>query len=80
MARAALRLYERGDPGEDLRIPIAFALMEIYGANVSDEELADLLEAILPVELNSLGISSPNGSLLAPLPAEGRPSESSLKK
>lgn len=57
MARAALRLYEGGDPGEDLRVPIASALLEIYGARVEDEALAALVEAMLPIELRALGLS-----------------------
>ena len=55
MARAALRLYEKGDQGEDLRIPIASALVEIFGEKVGDEELADLVLAMLPIEAASLG-------------------------
>jgi hypothetical protein len=56
MAPAALRLYEAGDPGHDLRVPIVSALLEIYGACVDDEELAALAHAILPVEAHSLGL------------------------
>jgi hypothetical protein len=55
MARAALRLYEAGDPGHDLRVPIASALLEIYELSVGDEELAALVEAMLPVEAHALG-------------------------
>jgi hypothetical protein len=56
MARAALALYEAGDPGEDLRVPIASALLDLYGDRVEDEELADLVEAMLPIELRALGL------------------------
>jgi hypothetical protein len=56
MARAALRLYEAGDPGHDLRVPIAAALLELYGSGVADEELASLVEAMLPIELAALGL------------------------
>ena len=56
MARAALDLYEGGDPGEDLRVPIASALLELYGDRVEDEELAGLVEAMLPIELRALGL------------------------
>jgi len=56
MARAALRLYEAGDPGHDLRVPIVSALLEIYGPRVNDEELAALVEAMLPVEAHALGL------------------------
>ena len=57
MARAAMQLYDKGDPGEDLRVPIGVALFEKYGSSVSDDELADLIEAMLPIELTSLGLS-----------------------
>jgi hypothetical protein len=56
MARAALRLYDAGDPGHDLRVPIVSALLEIYGPCVNDEELAALVEAMLPVEAHALGL------------------------
>jgi hypothetical protein len=59
MARAALRLYGAGDPGQDLRVPIAAALLEVYAARLPDEELAALVEAMLPLELAALGL---NGS------------------
>jgi hypothetical protein len=55
MARAAAALYEAGDPGDDLRVPIALALLEGYRAKVQDEILAELVEAMLPIELVSLG-------------------------
>ena len=42
MARAALRLYDSGDPGDDLRVPIATALVEIYESEVPDDVLAEL--------------------------------------
>ena len=57
MARAALALYAKGDPGDDLRLPIGFALFEKYGSSVTDEDLADLIEAMLPIESLSLGLS-----------------------
>jgi len=57
MARAALHLYEAGDPGEDLRVPIVSALLELYGDRVEDEELAGLVEAMLPIELRALGLN-----------------------
>jgi hypothetical protein len=49
MARAALRLYGSDAPWQDLRLPIASALLEIYGA-LSDAEIARYVEAILPIE------------------------------
>jgi hypothetical protein len=53
MARAALRLYAARDPGQDLRVPVAHAMLEFY-PEAPDEELAALVEAILPVELAAL--------------------------
>ena len=49
MARAALRLQRDGAPWQDLRLPVAAALLESY-PDASDEELAALVEAMLPVE------------------------------
>jgi hypothetical protein len=56
MARAAVKLYEAGDPGEDLRVPIALALVEIYSDQVDDEVVVELVEAMLPIEAASLGL------------------------
>jgi hypothetical protein len=56
MARAALHLYERRDPGHDLRVPIARALLELYHDRADDEELCALVEAMLPIELRALGL------------------------
>src|SRR5262249_4679928 len=58
MARVAALLYERGDPGEDLRVPIAHVLIDVYDGKVEDEALADLVEAMLPVEVMSLGLGA----------------------
>jgi hypothetical protein len=49
MARAALRLMAAGAPWRDLRLPIASALAELY-PEASDEELAEAIEALLPLE------------------------------
>jgi len=53
MARAATRLYGQGDPGNDLRVPIAVALVELY-PEAPAEELAGCVEALLPIELAEL--------------------------
>jgi hypothetical protein len=55
MARAAARLYDVRDPGQDLRVPVAHAMLEIF-PGAPDEELAALIEAMLPVELAALGL------------------------
>ena len=57
MARAAVQLYDAGDPGDDLRVPIALALVDIYCGRVEDEVVADLVEAMLPIEAASLGFA-----------------------
>jgi hypothetical protein len=56
MARAALRLFKAGDPGEDLRVPIALVLYEHYEDSVAEDELASYVEAMLPVEVKALGL------------------------
>ena len=56
MARAAVKLYDAGEPGEDLRVPIAVAIVEAYSNTVEDETLAQLIEAMLPIESASLGL------------------------
>jgi hypothetical protein len=55
MAKAAATLYREGDPGDDLRLPIALALSEFY-PSADDEAVAALVAAMLPVELRSLGL------------------------
>ncbi len=54
MARAALGLYRAGAPWRDLRLPIAAALVELYG-DLPNEEIARYVEALLPVEAAALG-------------------------
>ena len=56
MARAALQLMEAGDSGDDLRVPIVRALIEIYGTDTTDDELTTLTAAMLPIEARSLGM------------------------
>ncbi len=65
MARAAVRLYERGG-GYDLRVPIALALVEIYGADTPDEQLATLVEVMLPIETAEV-LPPRHGTSRAPL-------------
>ena len=55
MTRAAAALYENGDPGDDLRVPIALALLDTYQSSIDDEVLAELVETMLPIEATSLG-------------------------
>ncbi len=49
MARAARALQQAGAPWRDLRLPIAQALAEQY-PDLSDGQLADAVEAMLPLE------------------------------
>jgi hypothetical protein len=49
MARAAQRLYRNDAPWQDLRLPIATALLDFYDG-MADEEVAALVEAMLPIE------------------------------
>jgi len=50
MARAAFRLYGQGPEGLDLRVPIVFALVELYGDDATDDEIARLVDGMLPIE------------------------------
>jgi hypothetical protein len=52
MARAARRLALEGAPW-DLRLPIAVALLELR-RELSDDELARRIEALLPIEAAGL--------------------------
>lgn len=54
MMRAAAKLYGTQADEADLRLPVAMALLECYGADLSDREIADLTEAMLPIELIEL--------------------------
>lgn len=53
MARAAARLGGNNAPWQDLRLPIACALVEIYDV-LGDLELAALVEVMLPIEEREL--------------------------
>jgi hypothetical protein len=50
LARAAFRLMKAGDPNEDERIAYASALIEIFGDDADDHELAQMVEALLELE------------------------------
>jgi hypothetical protein len=53
MARAALGLQRQGAPWRDVRLPVVVALVERY-PDASDDEIADLVQALLPVEEREL--------------------------
>lgn len=54
MARASLALVKRGQTEGDLRLPIIHALVDIYGAEHPDGEIARLAHAMLPIEAAEL--------------------------
>jgi hypothetical protein len=54
MARAAFRLVGAGIDGDDLRVPVASALVEIYGIDEPEQRIAELVEAMLPIEEREL--------------------------
>ena len=53
MARAALRLLDCARDGDDLRLPIAYALVELYG-ELDDEDITRAVGAILPIEAGEI--------------------------
>ena len=59
MARAAHRLYRGDAPWQDLRLPITAALLDTYGS-LPDVDLADLVEAMLPIEQSELRGAEPD--------------------
>jgi hypothetical protein len=54
MARAAFRLISEGNRGEDLRLPMIVALIELYGEGCSPARLVACVETLLPIELFEL--------------------------
>ncbi len=50
MMRAALRLYESGDAGDDLRVPIVSALLELYGDRAETSLLVEMVAVLAPLE------------------------------
>lgn len=52
--RAALRLQHEGDRGDDLRVPIAVALCDLYNDALDDAEVCRLTVALLPIEQREL--------------------------
>jgi hypothetical protein len=54
MARAAFRLYGTGAVDDDLRYPLASALVELYGDARSEEDIVTFVEVLLPIEAREL--------------------------
>jgi len=66
MARAAARLYGLDQGEEDLRVPLSLALLDVCGDKLSDQELAALVEVMLPIEVAELDprqhLNAPNAA------------------
>lgn len=54
MARAAFQLARTKDDRDDLRLPIAAALIELYADHFGDEDLVNAIAAIAPIEAAEL--------------------------
>jgi len=50
MLRASARLMADGDAGDDLRVPVATALLDLYGERLGDDELAAMVTALGTLE------------------------------
>jgi len=53
MARVAFRLLQQGADDDDLRLPVACALVEFYG-DLPNEEITRLIEVLTPIEAAEL--------------------------
>lgn len=51
--RAEERLLEFDETPEDLRVPIGYALADVFGPKVPEEEFTALVEALLPLEVEA---------------------------
>jgi hypothetical protein len=55
MARAALELLGTSDgAGDDLRLPLVHALLELYGGDLPEADVVRYVEALLPIEMQEL--------------------------
>lgn len=54
MMRAAKQLLERGEKNEDLRVPMAHALEELYKGQLTDREMIDFVTVLAPIEEREL--------------------------
>jgi hypothetical protein len=68
--RAAARLMASGDQGEDVRLPILGALVELV-PEASDAEVAAMAAVVLPVEAVEAGAGMPRAAGSGTLPAPG---------
>jgi hypothetical protein len=49
VARAAASLLARGEELRDLRVPVAWALSEVYASSSSDDELVEMVAVMTPL-------------------------------
>jgi hypothetical protein len=54
IARAVVRLVRESGDGDDIRIPIAAALLDLYGNRFDDDQLAAAVAAMVPIETAEL--------------------------
>ena len=54
IARAAARLVRAGDEGDDLRVPLASALLEQVGLDASADAITDMVRVLLPIQAAEL--------------------------
>jgi hypothetical protein len=58
VARATLYLIAIGEEGDDLRIPFAAALVEHFGEEAADHELAEMVELMIQIDRLPRGVAS----------------------
>ena len=56
MARAALILRDAKAPEDDMRLPIAVALVNLYGEAADEQMVCDFVGELLPIELAESGV------------------------
>ncbi|MCA9677343.1 MAG: hypothetical protein H6708_21375 [Kofleriaceae bacterium] len=54
VARVAAGMVRDAETWVDPRVPVAQALVEVYGVDPSDDELVELIEVMVPIHLADL--------------------------
>ena len=54
VARAAVALMLQGEELQDIRVPVAWALAQVYASSTTDEELVEMVAVMTPLT----GVSS----------------------
>jgi len=54
MMRAAVRLQAAGDPGTDLRVPVAAAVLELYDGLLPEPSIVDAVDLLTAIESREL--------------------------